>query len=529
MLFKTLTTPLDTIKAILQTARTSISSENGRTHRRLALLVFASLQFLYLLTSTGRVRTADEYNTLYTTESLALRASTAVPQAVALHNFYGRLDVHGQPRAAYPPGQALLCVPWYVVGQYVLARLPGVPADDTDLIVGFACCLSSATFSAIAVTLFFLLLEGIGIPLRAALMATAMLGLATPIFAYSGWLFSEPLSAAIFTGAAFLLFGQGPEPISLRRAAVAGLVLGLATVVRPTNVLAIGVFALAVLAREGMTSARGRMTWETGLRAAFVLCVASGIGVAILLAHNAMLFGSPFAFGYPVAAEGAKQLNRFDTPMLTGLYGFLLSPGKSMFIFAPPVILALTGLGGLWRRERGLAALAVLLPLADLLFFAKYSQWEGGYCVGPRYLVPAIVLLCLGLGPVLAAADVKSRAGVKAIAAMLLMLGAVVQGVSLATSFMEDQVPGGRYYDSNWTYRLDYSLSGPIHLFWKYLQSAQPARLGLGWDRWFVFLSKGGISRATLAMLGAAMVAGLAISLMGLVKDVSAELMVEEG
>ena len=146
--------------------------------------LFASFQFFYLLTSTGRVRTPDEYNTLYTTESLVLHGSTAVPQAVALHNFYGRLDVHGLPRAAYPPGQALACAPWYAVGQYVLARLPGVPAEDTDLVVAFASCLSSATFAALTVTFFFMLLMGIGTPLRAALMATAMVGFGTPIFAY---------------------------------------------------------------------------------------------------------------------------------------------------------------------------------------------------------------------------------------------------------------------------------------------------------------------------------------------------------
>ena len=113
-----------------------------------------------------------------------------------------------------------------------------------------------------------------------------------------------------------------------------------------------------------------------------------------------MLFGSPFAFGYPAVAEGAKRLNSFATPILAGLYGFLLSPGKSIFLFAPPAILALAGLRALWRRDRGLATVAVLLPLADLLFFCKYSQWEGGYCVGPRYIVPALVLLCLGLGPI---------------------------------------------------------------------------------------------------------------------------------
>jgi len=471
------------------------------------------------------VRTPDEYNTLYTTESLVLRGSTAVPQAVQLHNFYGRFDVHGVPRAAYTPGHALLCVPWYAVGQYALARLPGVPAEDTDLVVAFASCLSSATFAALTVTFFFLLLTGIGIPLRAALMATAMVGLATPIFAYSGWLFSEPLSAAIFTGVAWLIFvrerawhgkcgaGAPARGIPLPTAAIAGLVLGLATIVRPTNVLAIGIFTLALFARDG----------KAALRAAVVMCATSAIGVAILLAHNALLFGSPFAFGYPTAAEGGKQLNRFDTPFLTGVYGFLFSPGKSVFIFAPPVILALAGLRGLWQRERGLAALAVLLPLIEVLFFAKYSQWEGGYCVGPRYLVPALVFLSLGLGPVLADAQARSRSLLKVIAVMLLVLGALVQGVSLATSFMEDQVPRGRYYDAHWNYQLSYSLSGPVHLFWKYLQSAQPARLGLGWDRWFVFLYKAGVSRATLAVFGAATAAGLAISLLGLTKSIASE------
>jgi hypothetical protein len=472
--------------------------------------VFATFQFFYMLTSTGRVRTADEYNTLYTTESLVLHGTTAVPQAVAMHNFYGRLDVHGLPRAAYPPGQALACTPWYAVGQYVLARLPGVPTEDTDLIVAFASCLSSATFAALAVTFFFLLLQSIGIPMRASLMATAMLGLATPIFAYSGWLFSEPLSAAMFTASAWLLFARPP---SFQRAAVAGLILGLATLVRPTNVLVVGVFLVAMFASHG----------KSAIRTAFAFCAASAIGVAILLAHNTILFGSPFAFGYPAAAEGAKQLNHFDTPFLTGLYGFLFSPGKSVFIFAPPVILALVGIAGLWRRNRGLATVAILLPLVDLLFFAKYSQWEGGYCVGPRYLVPALVLLCLGLGPALAkpqhAEPRKSRPRLKAIAIVLLILGAVVQALSLATSFMEDQVPRGRYYGANWTYRLDYSLSGPVHLFWKYLTSAQPARLGLGWDRWFVFLAKGGVSKSTLAFFSAAMIAGLSISLLGLAKS----------
>jgi hypothetical protein len=66
--------------------------------------------------------------------------------------------------------------------------------------------------------------------------------------------------------------------------------------------------------------------------------------------------------------------------------------------------------------------------------------------------------------------------------------------ISLATSFMEDQVPRGHYYDANWTYRLSYSLSGQIHLLVEIPEQWRTGALGLGWDRWFVFLHKGGVS-----------------------------------
>lgn len=467
--------------------------------------MFAAFQFFYLLTSTGRSRTADEYNTFYMTQSMVLRGSTAVPQAVQLHNFYGRLDLQRQPRTAYPPGQAALCTPWYALGQYVLSRLPGASAAAMDLLVGFSTCLSSATFSAFAVAFFFALLSGIGVPVRASVFATTILGLATPVFGYSGWLFSEPLSAAIFMGVALLAFGRLHEPVSLRTAALAGLILGLSTWIRPTNVLAIAVFAIAILLREG----------KPALRAAAVLCAASAIGVVLLLVRNAVLFGSPFEFGYPNAVPGTGIDNNFDTPIGRGLYGLLLSPGKSVFLFAPPVILAGAGLRRLWKRERGVATLAILFPLVYLVFFAQYAHWEGGYCVGPRYLVPSIALFCLALGPLLA----DGKGGTKTTAIVFLVVGALVQCLTLATSFLEDQAPRGHYYDANWKYRLGYSLHGQVHLLLRYLRIGQPSTLGLGWDRWFIFLHNAGVSTGTLAFLALCMLAGFAISVVGLARD----------
>lgn len=476
---------------------------------RLAVWIFAAFQCLYMLTSTGRVRTADEYNPLYTTESMVLRGSTAIPQAVQLHNFYGRLDLRGQPRAAYPPGQAVLCAPWYAFGYYVLARLPGVPRNDREFIVWFSTCASNATFSALTVAFFFLLVTYLGIGWRTSLFATALLGLATPIFGYAAWFFSEPLSAAIFMGVALLLFGPRDQ-ISLRGAALAGLLLGFAVWVRPRNVLAIPVFAVAVTVRQS----------KTGWRAAAALCGCAALLTAALLSRNAFLFGNAFDFGYPQLTDyGIHTPVEFDTPLWIGLYGFLLSPGKSVFLFAPPLLLAIAGLRHLWKLDRGLSTLAFIFPGANLLFFSAYSSWEGGYCAGPRYLVPSIALACLGLAPALA----EAKPVVKRLGVLLLALGAAVQCITLATSFLEDQAPlRGRYFDAHWKYRLSYSLSGQIQLFWKYLTQGQPHRLGVGWDRWFVFLHIAGVSGMTLAVIALTMIAGLTVSLICIIRTLRA-------
>ena len=57
---------------------------------------------------------------------------------------------------------------------------------------------------------------------------------------------------------------------------------------------------------------------------------------------------------------------------------------------------------------------------------------------------------------------------------------------------------GNHYFVGNWDYRMSYSpITGQLRLIWKYLH-VQPTALGLGWDRWFVFLRDAGASPSTL-------------------------------
>jgi hypothetical protein len=480
-------------------SKPGVPAGRAKGRRGLALSALLFLTFFYFLLSTGRVRTMDEVSADFQAESLARHASTAIPEAVDAKMFYGTFDRFGQPQSPYPPGQALALLPWYAAGQLAARFLPGAGAGTHDVISDFLLTGGSAFFSATTVALVLVIFLQQGIDPKISLAAAGILALATPVAAYSGWLFSEPLATALLVGAACILFSEIPEtPIPVWRALSSGALLGAAVWVRPTHVIAVPVFLAAVLLRNQ------KKQWS----AAAAIAAGSGIGVLLLLLRNAYLHGSVFEFGYPVAAESGKALNTFQTPLFTGLLGFLLSPGKSIFLFSPPILLAMIGLPRLWRRDRGLAVVAAATPIVYLLFFATYTQWEGGYSYGPRYLVPALALLALAIGTALQ----NASRNLWRMAAGVFAAGFFVQALGTLTSFLEADVAGG-YYDAQYNYRMGFSpLDLHAHLLVHYAMSSMPAPIGQGFDKWWVFLSKAGVSVGALWMIAVMLLAGAAIS-----------------
>jgi len=476
---------------------------------RVFALLFLTLNFFFLLLSSGRVRTRDELNADLQVESLATRGSTSVSQAASFF-FYGKFDRWGEPQPPYGPAHAAFLIPWYAAGRAFLAILPGIPDGAREVVIDNAVVASSATFAALAVALAFLIFVRLGFSLGVSLAAASMLALATPILTYSTQLYSEPLTAALLLGAAAVLFAPDGKAtsVSWKEGLLAGILLGTAIWVRPTHAIAAPVFLAGLLVGDD----------EKRRRAAKILAVVVAIFGVAYLARNLYLFGDPFDFGYPAVSDGGKNMNSFDTPMATGLYGFLLSPGKSVFLFAPPILLAIGGIRRLARLDKGLALVAPVLPVVYLFFYAKFTQWEGGFCVGPRYLVPSLAVLCLGLGPVLEGGG----AWVRRVAVGLTLAGFAVQAVNIATSYFEDQA-NGNYYDGHYNYRMGYA---PVVTMSRqlihYLTSLDSAPLGRGFDRWFVFLSKAGVSKGTIGALLAAELIGFVFSSLWLLKTLRA-------
>jgi len=459
-----------------------------RAARRVFVWLFLALNFFYLLTSSGRVRTMDEVTLDLEVESMAAHGNTEIPQGVAQGLFYGKYDRFGRPQGPYGLGNVLLVLPWYELGKLAARVAPGIPGDAKTLFIDAFTVGSSAAFSALAAAFAFLIFVRLGIQLRTAVAAALVMGLATPLFSYSSWFYSEPLASALLLGATYFLFRSDPsESASAKDAAIAGLLIGLLLSVRATHIIVVPVMVAALLARSL------RENW----RSIFVFGAVAGLIGAAYLTRNYHFFGSPTDFGYPRFGEGGKDMLGFDTPILTGLSIFLFSPGKSMLLFAPVVALAIPGLVRLANKDRGLAVVAAGIPIVSLLLFSRYSHVEGGYSFGPRYLIPATAVICLGLAPMLA----DNARWIRRTALALFLAGFVIQGIGMATSFIEDMATGA-YYDANWTYRPDYS---PLPRMSKrlvhYITSPTPAPVGRGFDRWFVFLAKAGVSRGTVAAI----------------------------
>jgi hypothetical protein len=94
---------------------------------------------------------------------------------------------------------------------------------------------------------------------------------------------------------------------------------------------------------------------------------------------------------------GYEKEPGFSTPLLEGLGGILFSPGKSLFLYAPVLLLAPIGLWLMFRRKETSGKLTVALILAEvaagLLFNSLWWAWTGNFAWGPRLIMPILPLL----------------------------------------------------------------------------------------------------------------------------------------
>jgi hypothetical protein len=328
----------------------------------------------------------------------------------------------GKKYGIAPLGNVVAMVPSYLVQK----RLMKIQKLDEPAVTALATHFMPALLMACAMALFYRVARrrGAGPPL--ALWLTAGLSFGTICFVYARVAYAEALQTFALMLLLERTLAQG-ERLTLPGMAVVGLAAGVLFNSKIVFALLLPLFAAYLLWAHLRDPARRNLK-RLALGCAVALAAFAPFFIAAVW-HNYVKTGTIFRSGH----EG--QADFFGGDLGAALYGFLLSPGKSLFLFSPPLVLGLMGLRTAWRRGRGEMLLLVGVCLVTLLVHAKFRIWHGGFCWGPRYMVPLTPVLLLLALPWLAEALGRGRVWLRRTA-----LGALL-GAGVAV-----QLLGGAFY-----------------------------------------------------------------------------------
>ncbi len=227
--------------------------------------------------------------------------------------------------------------------------------------------------------------------------AAVTLGVATIVMSFAAEYFSHVISATLGFSAFLLLMREREGPPSLRTVAAAGLLAGLAVSFEYQTGLVGAVLFFYALARSGARLPRAA-SYVAG-------AVAGAIPVFI---YNWFALGTPFEFAYGSAVSVIGTTGHAELGLNSdGFFGITVpSPDKAIELFfsqrglltlTPILVMAVVGTVLMRRRHRAEANVILAVGAVYLLYNFGYWQPLGGGTPGPRFLMPALPFLAIGL------------------------------------------------------------------------------------------------------------------------------------
>ncbi len=247
-----------------------------------------------------------------------------------------------------------------------------------------------------AVLGFFLLLLELSISRFISFVTSLVCAFGTLLWSYSGTCFSEPLMMCLVIYSLYFLVRSRTASSSrgMPAAGLGGIFLGLAVLTHITAILFVPFFA-AYLCWPRQPGEQIGFSWKA------VLLFCGGLGLLLLLLgwYNWARFASPWETGRSIdAAMAARQAYGHWQFSWTGILGLLFSPGKSLFLFSPVIVLALFGWKSMAARYPLLSAVLLSAIVTRLVIIGLRSDWHGGFCLGARYFLVVLPVLLLPLG-----------------------------------------------------------------------------------------------------------------------------------
>ncbi|MEO7193061.1 MAG: hypothetical protein ABI051_18590 [Vicinamibacterales bacterium] len=338
-----------------------------------AIGVFLIVSAVYALANAGRIDIIDGQYRFEVAENLLHSSSLQVLDPFLADAVPGRAGNYSH----YGIAGSITPLPLMAA-----ASLGAQAARDREqFFFSFTSALLGAATSGVLVLFY----DALGIPRRRAVAWAIVASFATLAFPSSTSVFDQSQHALFVLGAAYFAY-QAQQRDSLVLASAAGCCVAVLVNFQETYAL-----MAAGLGLVTFSSVRSGDWDRRGARRYVLFLFVAAMGLAVWVAFNEFRFGSLLYSGkgnnHPPVVGNA----------LFGLLGLLLSPGKSLILYSPPVILAIAGMTKLLQLHRSLGRGVMAAIVLQTSLIATLTFWAGDWCWGPRYFTPVLPLIALGL------------------------------------------------------------------------------------------------------------------------------------
>lgn len=289
------------------------------------------------------------------------------------------LDEQGKRHSMFGIGQSLIFTGPYYVCRHIL----GIQSDK--LIRSIISITVFPITLGLTSLVFFALLREFGFSVRASYVAAILVIVATGLWQVSKEGQEDSHIALLFALTAYGL-RRYENSASIKALALSALTVGYAFIMRSDStpiVVCYFVFVFYLMRKNN----------DLKRLAPYVVVI--GITLSALLLHcyvSYVRFGNPIFGGLnPAVGNLGPTFSIYNLPH--GIRGFLYSPGRSIFLYNPVLIISVMGMFMLWRKHRAWAIFILAVFISLLLLLGSFVAFHGNCNWGPRYFCRILPLL----------------------------------------------------------------------------------------------------------------------------------------